>query len=71
MRQIQFSEGSIFRNILRSALPMLAAQIINLLYNIVDRIYIGRIPGEGTDRAELPCARSSGAGAAGPKRKRS
>ena len=48
MRQIQFSEGSIFRNILRSALPMLAAQIINLLYNIVDRIYIGRIPGEGT-----------------------
>ena len=27
---------------------MLVAQVINLLYSIVDRIYIGRIPGEGT-----------------------
>ena len=27
---------------------MLVAQIINLLYNVVDRIYIARIPGEGT-----------------------
>ncbi len=26
---------------------MLVAQILNLMYNIVDRIYIGRIPGEG------------------------
>ena len=29
------------------ALPMTAAQLINILYNIVDRMYIGRIPGEG------------------------
>jgi putative MATE family efflux protein len=29
------------------ALPMTLAQILNLLYNIVDRIYIGRIPGSG------------------------
>lgn len=29
------------------ALPAIAAQIINLLYNVVDRIYIGHIPGEG------------------------
>lgn len=27
---------------------MLVAQILNLLYNVVDRIYIARIPGEGT-----------------------
>ena len=27
---------------------MLAAQLLNLLYNIIDRIYIGKIPGEGT-----------------------
>ena len=27
---------------------MLVAQVLNLLYNIVDRIYIGKIPGEGT-----------------------
>ena len=29
------------------ALPTVAAQIINMLYNIVDRIYIGHIPEEG------------------------
>ena len=27
------------------ALPAVAAQFINMLYNIVDRIYIGNIPG--------------------------
>ena len=31
----------------RLALPAIAAQLINLLYNVVDRIYIGHIPGEG------------------------
>lgn len=31
----------------RLAVPAIAAQIINLLYNIVDRMYIGHIPGEG------------------------
>ena len=35
-------------NILGAALPMLVAQILNLLYNIVDRIYIARIPEVGT-----------------------
>lgn len=29
------------------ALPAIAAQIVNLLYNLVDRIYIGHIPGTG------------------------
>ena len=33
--------------LLRLALPTVAAQLINMLYNIVDRIYIGHIPGEG------------------------
>ena len=28
----------------RLAIPTLTAQIINMLYNIVDRIYIGHIP---------------------------
>ena len=28
----------------RLALPAVAAQLINMLYNIVDRIYIGHIP---------------------------
>jgi len=30
------------------ALPTLAAQLINMLYNLVDRVFIGRIPGVGT-----------------------
>ena len=32
------------RLLLKLALPTVAAQLINLLYNIVDRIYIGHIP---------------------------
>ena len=31
----------------RLALPTVAAQLINMLYNIVDRIYIGHMPGDG------------------------
>lgn len=30
------------------ALPTVLAQIVNLLYNMVDRIYVGRIPGTGS-----------------------
>lgn len=45
---IDFGSEKIFRNILKTAFPMLVAQVLNLLYSIVDRIYIGRIPGEGT-----------------------
>ncbi len=41
-----FTRGSVIRNILSLALPMTLAQLINLLYNIVDRMYIGRIPGQ-------------------------
>lgn len=35
------------RLLLKLALPTVAAQVINMLYNIVDRIYIGHIPGIG------------------------
>ena len=35
--------------IFKMALPAIAAQIVNLLYNIVDRIYIGHIEGVGAD----------------------
>lgn len=48
MRQIDFEHGGIAQNILKAALPMLVAQVLNLLYNIVDRIYIARIPDVGT-----------------------
>jgi putative MATE family efflux protein len=43
-----FSKGSIVHNILNLAFPMILAQIINVLYNIVDRIYIGQIPDNAT-----------------------
>ena len=36
------------RLLLKLALPTVAAQLINMLYNIVDRIYIGHIPEIGT-----------------------
>ncbi len=36
------------RLLLRLALPAVAAQLVNALYNIVDRMYIGHIPDEGT-----------------------
>lgn len=35
--------------VFRMAIPAVAAQMINLLYSIVDRIYIGHIPSHGTD----------------------
>ena len=44
MKRIDFEHGTVTGNILGAALPMLVAQILNLLYNIVDRIYIARIP---------------------------
>ncbi|MBR4866542.1 MAG: MATE family efflux transporter [Clostridia bacterium] len=39
--------GSIPKLYLRLAIPAVVAQVVNLLYNIVDRIYIGHIPGIG------------------------
>ena len=48
MKRIDFENGTVVGNILGAALPMLVAQILSLLYNIVDRVYIARIPGVGT-----------------------
>ncbi|MCI6908363.1 MAG: MATE family efflux transporter [Clostridiales bacterium] len=46
-----FSQGSVLSCILRVAGPMTLALVINTLYNIVDRMYIGHI--EGTGRLAL------------------
>ncbi len=35
--------------VFKMALPAIAAQFVNLLYNLIDRIYIGHIPHIGTD----------------------
>ena len=48
MKRVDFENGTVTGNILGAALPMLVAQILNLLYNIVDRVYIARIPEVGT-----------------------
>lgn len=42
-----FSQGSLTRIILHQAVPVMLAQIAQMLYNIVDRIYIGHMPGTG------------------------
>lgn len=44
-----FSEGSVSGNILRLAVPMTLAQLINILYNVVDRVFIGHIPHASTE----------------------
>lgn len=49
MKQLDFRNGSIAKNIVASAIPMLIAQFVNLLYNLIDRVYIGRIPEVGTE----------------------
>ena len=36
------------RLMLRLAIPTVIAQLVNMLYNIVDRIYIGHMPGDGS-----------------------
>jgi len=43
-----FSKGSVVRNILNLSIPMTMAQLVHVLYNVVDRIYIGYIPDEAT-----------------------
>ncbi len=40
-------EGSVRGLLIKMALPAVLAQIVNLLYNIVDRIYIGHMPEVG------------------------
>lgn len=42
-----FSTGSLRGHMLRQAIPLAFAQLVQLLYNIVDRIYIGHMPVHG------------------------
>ena len=45
--QRNLGSGSVGKLLFRLAVPAVVAQVINLLYNIVDRIYIGHIPEVG------------------------
>ncbi|MBQ7766212.1 MAG: MATE family efflux transporter [Lachnospiraceae bacterium] len=40
--------GSVSKLLAKLAIPAVVAQVVNLLYNIVDRIYIGHIPESGS-----------------------
>ena len=44
-----FSQGSIAKSILSLAVPMTVAQLTVVLYNVVDRMFIGHIPDVGRD----------------------
>lgn len=46
-----FSRGKVWRNIIYQAIPLMLAQLVQLLYNVVDRVYIGHLP--GTDSLAL------------------
>lgn len=46
--QGDFSEGKVSSAILRIGLPMMAAEFVNVLYNLVDRMYIGHLAETGT-----------------------
>lgn len=39
-----FSQGKVWQNIVAQAVPMVTAQLVLILYNVVDRIYIGHLP---------------------------
>ncbi|MBQ1483945.1 MAG: polysaccharide biosynthesis C-terminal domain-containing protein, partial [Eubacterium sp.] len=49
-RGIDFSQGQVWRNIVAQAVPLTVAQLVHLLYNVVDRVYIGHM-GEGSSLA--------------------
>lgn len=43
-----FGKGSISGSIIRMAVPMTMAQLINVLYNVVDRMYLGHMDGDSS-----------------------
>lgn len=46
-KEERMATGSVFSLVVSMSIPSIIAQLINVLYNIVDRIYIGHIPGVG------------------------
>lgn len=45
MQTTDFSKGTVWQNIMSQSIPLILAQLVQLLYNVVDRIYIGHMPG--------------------------
>lgn len=43
-----FSKGAVWKNIIAQAVPLTMAQLVQLTYNVIDRIYLGHIQGIGS-----------------------
>lgn len=48
--KVDFSKGPVWKCIIAQAIPLTVAQLVQLLYNVVDRIYLGHM-GDGTSMA--------------------
>ena len=49
-QKIEFSKGPVWKCIIAQAVPLTVAQLVQLLYNVVDRIYLGHL-GDGNSIA--------------------
>ena len=47
VKKVDLGEGSVGKLLFRLALPAITAQLVNVLYNLVDRMYIGHMAGVG------------------------
>ena len=47
-KQQDMGTGDVKKLLLQLMIPAVVAQVVNLLYNIVDRSYIGHMPGDGS-----------------------
>lgn len=47
-RGVDFTQGSVLANIVKMAIHMTLAYFVNVLYSVVDRIYIGHMPEVGS-----------------------
>lgn len=45
MREIHLSEGPIFQKLIRFALPMIAGNLLQQVYNLADTLIVGRCLG--------------------------
>ncbi len=50
---VDFAKGPVWKNIVRQAIPLTIAQLVQILYNLVDRIYIGHLQDVG--KVALTC----------------
>ena len=49
MKDNNFAKGSLIGHMIHLAVPMTLAQLVNILYNIIDRIFIGQIAADSTN----------------------